>query len=233
MTRRIHNIPLLVFILTVALASMSVLYYRVRQNMPGSQNGTQDQRRATLSLQPNDYVLGDPNATVVLFEYADTECPFCKRLYFKLEGIVSEYIQKGIPLAVVYRHAPLGIWDKSITEAHAAECVGAQQSAQGYYAFLGKLYTATPSYNGLDMDILPKLATSAGADGAIFVACMDSLEYRDKIKEQKLSSAALGVSTIPHVFIVSKDQIYEVVGNKPKSTITFLIEQALSRPFAE
>lgn len=215
------------FILTVIVIGTGIRYYRVRQDMLESTNNTGNQRRLTLSIQPDDYVFGDPDAKVVMFEYADAECPFCKRLHVKLGAIVGEYAQQGFPLAIVYRHAPLGVWDKSITEAHAAECVGAQRGTQGYYAFLEKLFAATPSYNGLDLNLLPKLAASAGADTDAFSACMDSLRYRDKIKRQKLSSAALGVSTIPHLFIVGKNQVYEVVGNKPKDTITFLIDQAL------
>ena len=227
MRPRAVSIPLLVFVSTVVVLSTALLYVWVQQHSSVNQSDSENQRKVILSIHPDEYIYGDPNAVLVLFVYADTECQFCKKLYFKIQDIVAEYSAQHIPIAVVYRHAPLGLWDKSVTEAQAAECVGETQGARGYYTFLDRLYTATPSDNGLNVDILPALATAAGADKAAFATCMKLSASLTKVKEQKLSAVALGVSTVPHLFIAGKSQIYEVVGNKPKDTITFLIDHAL------
>lgn len=194
---------------------------------------TEQVHRETLRdnlLAPNsdDYIYGDIEAAVTLVEYADTECQFCKRLFPKLEEIEREYAEKGIPIRIIYRHSPLGVWNKSLKEMHAAECVGAETGSKGFYTFLRNLYATTPSENNLDPDVLPQLATTAGATPKVFASCMEHGTYMEKIQQQKIVAVTLGVSTIPHLFIVGPGGVQEVVGNKPKETITFLIDQLLS-----
>ena len=109
-----------------------------------------------------DHILGDPNADVMIVEYSDTECPFCKRLEPTLKQLVTDYNGK---VAWVYRHYPLDCVDstdpscqtlhaKSRHEAAATECAAEIGGNDGFWKYLDALYTATPSNDGFDAQML-------------------------------------------------------------------------------
>ena len=53
-------------------------------------------------VSKEDHIRGDINAPVVIVEFSDTECPFCKSFHQTLQQIMSEYGSSG-KVAWVYR----------------------------------------------------------------------------------------------------------------------------------
>src|SRR3989344_4098924 len=56
-------------------------------------------------VSSSDHILGNPNASVVIVEYSDTECPFCKQYHTTLKRVMAEYGTNS-RVAWVYRHFP-------------------------------------------------------------------------------------------------------------------------------
>ena len=73
-----------------------------------------------------DHVKGDPNAPVLIFEYADYQCPGCASINPKVNKAVEEL---GGKLAVVYRSFLLSYHQNGTAAASAAEAAG----LQGYW----------------------------------------------------------------------------------------------------
>lgn len=73
-----------------------------------------------------DHVKGDPNAPVLIFEYADYQCPGCASINTRVNKAVEE--SKG-KLAVVYRSFLLSYHKNGTAAASAAEAAG----LQGYW----------------------------------------------------------------------------------------------------
>src|SRR3989338_10777253 len=70
----------------------------------------------------DDHMLGNPKADVVIVEYSDTECPFCKQFHVTLKRVMAEYGNAG-KVAWVYRTFPLvSLHSKARKEAEALEC---------------------------------------------------------------------------------------------------------------
>lgn len=70
-------------------------------------------------------IKGDPDAPVVIVEYSDFQCPFCRRWYTdvlpELEGRI------GAEIALAFAHFPLSQIHPNAEAAHvAAECAGEQ-----------------------------------------------------------------------------------------------------------
>jgi protein-disulfide isomerase len=71
-----------------------------------------------------DYVRGNPNAKVVLLEYADFECPYC--------GMAEPYVERAVDrfkdrIAYIFRPFPLTeIHPHAMHAAQAAEAAGLQ-----------------------------------------------------------------------------------------------------------
>lgn len=142
-----------------------------------------------------DHVRGDRNARILLIEYSDLECPFCKRFHPTAQQIVEEYDGK---VAWVYRHFPLDqIHLKADKEAEAIECANKLGGNDAFWKLTDKIFDVTPSNNGLNLDDLPKLAKDVGLDQNRFKTCLDSGEFAAHVEEDYQSGLTAGVTGTP------------------------------------
>ena len=142
-----------------------------------------------------DHVRGDRNARIVLIEYSDLECPFCKRFHPIAQQIVDEY--KG-QVAWVYRHFPLDqIHTKADKEAEAVECANELAENDGFWKMVDKIFEVTPANNGLNLEDLPKFASEIGLNQVAFKTCLDSGKYADHVESDYQSGIKAGVSGTP------------------------------------
>ncbi len=146
-------------------------------------------------LKVEDHVRGDRKARILLFEYSDLECPFCKRFHPTAQQVVDEY--KGT-VAWVYRHFPLDqIHSKADKEAEAIECANELGGNDGFWKMADKIFEVTPSNNGLNLDDLPKLASQVGLDQNKFKSCLDSGKYAAHVEEDYQGGIKAGITGTP------------------------------------
>jgi len=146
-------------------------------------------------LRQDDHIRGDKNARMLLIEYSDLECPFCKRFHPTAQQIVDEY--KG-QVAWVYRHFPLDqIHQKADKEAEAVECAYELAGNDGFWKLTDKIFEVTPSNNGLNLDDLPKLAGDVGLNQSAFKTCLDSGKMAAHVESDFQSGAKAGVTGTP------------------------------------
>lgn len=146
-------------------------------------------------LKASDHVRGDRNARILLIEYSDLECPFCKKFHPTAQQAIDEYQGK---VAWVYRHFPLdAIHTKAGNEAEAVECANELGGNDGFWKLVDKIYEVTPSNNGLNLDDLPKLAAEVGLDQNKFNTCLDSGKYKNHVQEDYQSGVKAGVTGTP------------------------------------
>ncbi|PIR87953.1 MAG: hypothetical protein COU10_01785 [Candidatus Harrisonbacteria bacterium CG10_big_fil_rev_8_21_14_0_10_45_28] len=86
------------------------------------------------SMAETDYVLGDPNAPVLMVEFGDYQCPFCAQLFREAEhDIIVQYVNTG-KVKLVYRDYPLyAKHPAALPAALAAECAGEQGAYWQYH----------------------------------------------------------------------------------------------------
>jgi len=146
-------------------------------------------------LRNDDHVRGDRNARILLIEYSDLECPFCKRFHPTAQQVVNDY--KG-QVAWVYRHFPLDqIHSKADKEAEAIECAGELADNDGFWKMTDKIFEVTPSNNQLNLDDLPKLAGEVGLNQNTFKTCLDSGKYKDHVEADFQSGVKAGITGTP------------------------------------
>ncbi len=81
----------------------------------------------------SDHIIGSPTAPIVLVEYSDFQCPYCKMIHPSLKQIVSE---SNGGVAWVYRDFPLyQIHPEAENSANAAECIAAQLGNDAFWKF--------------------------------------------------------------------------------------------------
>lgn len=110
-----------------------------------------------ITLDPvteKDHISGNPQAELMLVEYSDPECPFCKRFHETMIQVMKEYGTQG-KVAWAYRHFPLdAIHSKARHEAEAVECAGELGGNEKLWEYVNTLYKITPSNNQLDPALL-------------------------------------------------------------------------------
>lgn len=183
-----------------------------------------------VSLEPittADHIIGNPQAKIVIVEYSDTECPFCKNFHATMNTIMNEYGKDG-QVAWVYRHFPLQFHTKAPKEAEATECVNKLGGNEKFWEYLNKIFAITPANNGLDPTELPKLATSIGIDEAAFNECLNSGEMKSIVDAGLASGVKAGVSGTPHSLIVVKGKVVDVIsGAQPIEVVRAQINALL------
>lgn len=154
-----------------------------------------------------DHILGDPNAPVVLVEFSDTECPYCKMFQTNMNKVMDTYGKEG-KIAWVYRHFPLdSIHPKARKEAEATECVNELGGNTAFWKMIDTIYENTPGNNGLDAAKLPEFAKIAGVDIAKFNACLSSGKYADTIENDFQDGIKAGAQGTPYIVMVLKNSI--------------------------
>lgn len=206
------------------------------------------------SVQSDDHVLGNPNAKIVIVEYSDTECPFCKQYHETMHRIISEYGANG-DVAWVYRHFPIpSLHPKASKEAESLECAADQGGNEMFWKFTDKVYGETKSNNMLDIGVYnapnptpvgpdgkpyysekkPRSATDAGQlsdfakelglDVAVFEDCMKTSKFASRITIDTNEVVAAGGQGTPHSIMIVDGEQVPIEGAQPYDTVKGLIE---------
>ncbi len=178
-----------------------------------------------------DHIRGNKNAKIVIINYSDTECPFCKVFHQTLTKIFAEYGADN-RVAWVYRHFPLDIHKRSPKEAEATECAGEIGGPDMFWKYIDNVYATTTSNDTLDPTQLPVIADEIGIDKTAFNTCLSSGKYAAKVQESFNAALAAGGGATPYTVLVINGQNIPLVdsqsqslGALPYASFRSLIEQ--------
>jgi len=166
-------------------------------------------------VQQNGNVLGDPNAPVLVVEYGDYQCPFCKK--FAIEDypkLIQDYIQGG-KVRLEFRQYPIigrnsdGSIDQSGESFHASEAAVCAQD-QGYFWQMHDLLyvNSVGEFKGsFTVDRLKKIAALIPAmDQATFGTCLEGGSHTQTILASVSEGTSSGINSTPS-FIVGDQKI--------------------------
>lgn len=157
-----------------------------------------------------DHIRGSAAASVVLVEYSDTECPFCKNFHSTLQSLISQY-DRNTELAWAYRHFPIAqLHPSAAKEAEALECAAEQGK---FWEYTDEIYRITPSNNGLSASQLPQIAQTVGLDVTAFNSCLSSGKYAAKVAQQVADAQNAHADGTPTSFLVLKSPLSEARAN--------------------
>lgn len=178
-----------------------------------------------------DHILGNPNAAIVMVEYSDTECPFCKTFQGTMNQIIDQYGKDG-KVAWVYRHFPLdSIHPKARREATGAECANELGGNEKFWAYMDRIFEITPSNNKLDPAQVSQIAKDIGLDGAKFEACLNSNKYAAHIEEDLQGGLKAGVNGTPATFAINRKTGEQTLisGAQPFAAVKSFIDSTLAK----
>ena len=157
----------------------------------------------SVELRDDDHVRGDRNADLLLIEYSDFECPFCKKFHETATTLLEDGID-GKSVAWVYRHFPLDFHEDAQKAAEASECVNELAGNDGFWKFTDAYFERTKSNgSGIPRSEWAGMAREAGVrDTAAFDACVDSGKYADRVASDTEEGSAFGVTGTPGNLLV-------------------------------
>jgi protein-disulfide isomerase len=181
---------------------------------PGDANQPPPQPTQNLEAMPKvtdkDHIRGSKDADVVLVEYSDLECPFCKNFHGTMQQVMKEY---GDTVAWVYRNYPLGFHQNAQKEAEAAECAAQLGGNDAFWKYTDTIFERTTSNGtGFALDALVPLAEELGLNGSQFKECLDSGKYAQHVKDDMAGGTKTGISGTPGTVIVAKNGKKDFVG---------------------
>ncbi|MBI2618174.1 thioredoxin domain-containing protein [Candidatus Kaiserbacteria bacterium] len=219
------TIPVAIVIAGALIAGALYMTNRPETQAP---QGTISGRPQVSPVSSDDHILGNPNAKVVVVEYSDFECPFCKNFHSVMHSIINEYGARG-DVAWVYRHFPIAqLHSKAQKEAEASECAAELGGNEGFWNYADRLFQITPSNNGLDLAQLPRIATDVGLDAAAFQSCLDSGRYAEKVERQLKEVIAAGGRGTPHNVVIVGTEQAPIEGAQPLEAMRRVIETLLN-----
>jgi protein-disulfide isomerase len=177
--------------------------------------------------QGDGRVLGDPNAPVTIVEYADFQCPVCKRAASTvLADIEREYVATG-KVKIEFRMYPF-LGQESFDAAQAAEAARDQGKFWEYHDALfnaqGRENSGTFSY-----DRLVAIARETGLDVPLFEQTLSSNVHFADIQAEADSAREAGIVSTPTFFVGDE----KIVGAQPYAVFQAAISQALQEAGAQ
>lgn len=151
-------------------------------------------------LTENDWIQGNPDATITLIEYSDFQCPACARSYKLTEEIMDEF---GGHIKFAYRHFPLKtIHDKAQLAAQAAEAAGLQGKFWEMYEMLFDYQTTWDrlSVNDAENQFIG-YASDIGLDQKQFIEDLHSKEVEEAVDIDFQSAIDGGLNATPTFFL--------------------------------
>lgn len=182
-------------------------------------------------VSKEDHLQGNPDAKVIVVEYSDTQCPFCKNYHNTMNQVMSEYGKNG-DVAWVYRHFPLdSLHKKARREAEATECAADLGGNEAFWKYLDEIFKRTGSNDKLDHAELPKIAETVGIDVEKFNKCLEEGKFKQEVEDDYQSGIAAGVGGTPYSFVVLKgsDTVVPINGAQPYSVVKQVIDSLLGK----
>jgi protein-disulfide isomerase len=141
------------------------------------------------------YVQGAKKGPVMLLEFSDFQCPYCKKVQPALQQLVKKYSDR---VAFGYRHYPLAFHQEADESAIAAECAREQGKFIEMHAALYE------QQNNQSIDVLKKIAKKIGVkDLPKFDSCLTSDKYRKLLARDMEVAQSVGINGTP-AFVLGK-----------------------------
>lgn len=171
------------------------------------------------------HAIGRADAPVTLVEFADFQCPFCKKFHTDAYSeLKKNYIDTG-KVRFISRDLPLEFHPFALKAAEAARCAGDQDK---YWELRDALYSnAAPPSD----DIINRAVEALSLDKVAFQSCLASEKYRADVQKDASDAATLQISGTPTFVLAksAKDNLdgLRIVGAQPFASFDAAIQQML------
>lgn len=176
-----------------------------------------------------DHIRGNPNAPILIVEYSDYDCPFCKNFHTTMNQVMEKYGTEG-KVAWVYRQFPLQQLHPNAPKlAAASECVAELGGNDAFWSFTDQVFDGRGINEQTDLTKLPGFAEKAGVDKAAFQSCLQSGKYDEHVQEDFKKAVAAGAQGTPYSVVMVGNQQGVINGAQQYPVVEQIIESLLTQ----
>lgn len=100
-----------------------------------------NENKATAVKAGPPWILGRSDSRFRIVEFADLECPYCRKYFMTLQSLVRTHPE----VSVEWRHFPLSIHEPRATQAaRVVECVGETGGNEAFWEAVARMYREEP-----------------------------------------------------------------------------------------
>lgn len=170
-----------------------------------------------LEVNKNDHVQGPVNAPIELIEYADYQCPYCRKAYHIVKDIQKKL---GDKVQFVFRNFPL-----TELHPHALHAAIAAEIAASHGKFWEMHDLLFENQNALDDYYLLEYAKKLGINAAEFETDFGKDRFYQKVKDDYDSGLENDVQGTPTFFV--NGEVFD--GNWTTSEFIEYLESLISK----
>jgi protein-disulfide isomerase len=160
-----------------------------------------------------DQFKGDPAAPVVVVEFADFQCPACRRHALETQPRLDEAFVDTGQVRWVFKHLPRKNHARALMGAAAAECAADQGR---FWPMHDLLFEGSERWSAEDADgeaALHTLDDDLGLDEAAFAACLDSRVPLERVLGDLYDAQGV-VKTIPTFVVLYGGKGHVLTGSR-------------------
>lgn len=144
---------------------------------------------------------GAPGAPILVVEFSDFQCPFCRSANQQLSSLVARHPDR---VKLLVKHFPLDNHKFAKGAARAAAC--AEVNHERYWQFHDALFDKDAD---LSMAGLTRLAVSHGYERDRFAQCLSSRETDARVEAEVNAAKLIGVDRTPY-FLIGDRRLFSV-----------------------
>ena len=161
-----------------------------------------DEEAVDIQVSKEDFSAGPSEASIVLVEYSDFQCPACAVWYPILQQLKSDADIKN-ELRIVYRFFPLSqIHTNAELSSRSAYAAGQQNKFWEYHDLL---FEKQEEWSGLSTSLARErfiaYAEAVGVDRERFISDTDSTESKKAVQDSYNEGSKFGVNSTPTFFV--------------------------------
>jgi protein-disulfide isomerase len=182
-----------------------------------------DHARKTLEKGISGPSRGPKDASVMVVEFGDLQCPACKAAQPAIEALIAAEPNTRF----VFQNFPLEMHNWAAKGAAYADCV-AQASDEAFWKFIAKTYETQADITAENADQkLTALADGAGLKGADIAACANTPVTKAHVDASLALGKSVNVSGTPTLFVNGRTigNVSQVPAETLKGLVDFAAKQ--------
>ena len=216
----------------------AAIFFSGSKGVPAQQataNATTSQAAQATETKPvrpvdsTDHIRGNPNAPIVIVEYADYDCPFCKEFDETMQQVMDKYGSSG-KVAWVYRQFPIQqLHPDAPRLSLAAECVGKIGGNDAFWKFSDLLFGERGVNDFVDMSRLDEFATKSGISSKTFEACLADGSTQAAVQADFNDAVSAGAKGTPYSVVLFAGQEGIINGAQPFSYVRSVLDTLIAK----
>lgn len=173
-----------------------------------------------------DQYRGNTDAEVVVVEFSDFQCPYCRRHATETQPILDEEFVDTGDVLWVYKHFPLNIHPQAPAAGVAAECAAEQGQ---FWEMFELLFAETETWAQTDPNpgLMEVAAQLDGLDQDAFAACLEDPAMADRVTSDMIDGAPVVLRGTPTFVVLYGGQGTIIPGALPADQFRQILQQAL------